>query len=117
MFKKPASRKPQDALSDRLKAIAERKPADQSYYRDIIQKKDRAQRLPTFKQAHVMMATGERLDVVIKNITDYGARIEFIRRTHLSDRIHISEPTLPLNTWAQVIWQSDGAAGVLFITR
>jgi len=117
MFKKPAPTKQQDALSERMKAIAERKPIDQSNYRDISYQSDRPRRTPTFKQAHLMMATGERLNVVVKNITDYGARIEFIRKTHLSDRVHLSEPTLPLNTWARVIWQSDGAAGVLFERR
>ena len=46
---------------------------------------------------------------------DTGARVEFMRDVELPDRVLLSEPTLQLKTWAYVIWQTRGAAGLQFV--
>jgi hypothetical protein len=48
-------------------------------------------------------------------ISNEGARIEFMREIPLPDRVLLSEPTLRLKTWAYVIWQTRGAAGLQFV--
>lgn len=115
MFKK--TEKP-DPMADRLRKIAA-KPAieDVSAYQDEPRKQDdnRPKRQPTFKQATIQLRSGERLDVVVKNVSDTGARIEFFRKVTLTDSVLLTEPTLQLRTWAYVMWQTDGAAGLQFV--
>ena len=65
--------------------------------------------------ATLAFITGERVDVVVKNVSDTGARVEFMRDIQLPDRVLLSEPTLRLKTWAYVIWQTRGAAGLQFV--
>jgi hypothetical protein len=72
-------------------------------------------RKPTFKAATLAFITGERVDVVVKNVSDTGARVEFLRDIQLPDRVLVSEPTMRLKTWAYVIWQTRGAAGLQFV--
>ena len=43
-----------------------------------------------------------------------GARVEFLRDIQLTDRVMLSEPTLRIKTWAYVVWQTRGAAGLQF---
>jgi hypothetical protein len=38
-----------------------------------------------------------------------------MRDIELPDRVLVSEPTLRLKTWAYVIWQTRGAAGLQFV--
>ena len=44
-----------------------------------------------------------------------GARVEFMRDMQLPDRVMLSEPTLRIKTWAYVVWQTRGAAGLQFV--
>lgn len=75
----------------------------------------RARREATFKQGTVTTRGGERVPVVIKNVSATGVRIEFFRDVTLGDHVLITESTLRLNTWAEVMWQSRGAAGLKFV--
>lgn len=114
MFKKPE--KP-DPMADRLRRIAA-KPAieDVTEYKGEPKKEDaRPARQPTFKQGTIQLRSGERLDVVVKNVSDTGARIEFFRKITLTDSVLLTEPTLRLRTWAYVMWQTEGAAGLQFV--
>jgi DNA-directed RNA polymerase subunit E'/Rpb7 len=113
MFKKPSPDKP-DPLAERLRKIAD-VPAEDVTYSSVKPGEKRSERKPTFKAATLTFITGERVDVVMKNVSDTGARIEFMRDMALPDRVLVSEPTLRLKVWAYVIWQTRGAAGLQFV--
>jgi len=112
MFKKTPD-KP-DPLAQRMRKIAD-VPVEEVTYSSVTPDEKRSDRRPTFKAATLALITGERIDVVVKNVSDEGARIEFMREIPLPDRVLLSEPTLRLKTWAYVIWQTRGAAGLQFV--
>ena len=114
MFKKPDNNKAADPLGDRMRKIAA-VPAEEVKYSSVQTGQKRSERKPTFKSATVTTLGGERIDVVVKNISGTGARIEFLRDVSLTDRVIISEPTLRIKTWAYVVWQTRGAAGLQFV--
>ena len=118
MFKKPGEKKEGNPLADRMKAIASKPALDDSEYVDVNapKKDDRAQRQPTFKQGTLMMAAGERVDVVVKNISATGAKIQFFKHVVLTRKVIMAEPTLRLRKWAEVVWQKDGEAGLRFLS-
>jgi DNA-directed RNA polymerase subunit E'/Rpb7 len=113
MFKKPNTGKP-DPLAERLRKIAD-VPTEDVTYSSVAPSEKRSERKPTFKAATLTFITGERVEVIVKNVSDTGARVEFMRDMQLPDRVLISEPTLRLKTWAYVIWQTRGAAGLQFV--
>jgi len=113
MFKKTAPAK-STPLAERLRKIADVQP-DEVTYSSVHPGEKRSERKPTFKAATLTFITGERVDVVVKNVSDTGARVEFMRDMALPDRVLLSEPTLRLKTWAYVIWQTRGAAGLQFV--
>jgi hypothetical protein len=115
MFKKPDTGKTPDVLASRLKAIAAKPALEQAEYTTLNLKNGRAPRNATFKQATLTLSGGERFDVVMKNISDSGARVEFFSKGVLSEYVTISEPTLRLKLRARIMWQTDGAAGLQFI--
>ncbi len=113
MFKKPDNNKV-DPLADRMRKIAAA-PHEDVQYSSVQTGQKRAERKPTFKSATVTTLGGERVDVVVKNISVTGARVEFLRDVALTDRVILSEPTLRIKTWAYVVWQTRGAAGLQFV--
>jgi hypothetical protein len=113
MFKKPVSNKPADPLADRMRKIAA-VPAEEVTYSSVQTGQKRSERKATFKSATVTTLGGERIDVVVKNVSGTGARVEFLRDITLTDRVMLSEPTLRIKTWAYVVWQTRGAAGLQF---
>ena len=103
-------------LANRIKAVAGSNPDGETEYVDTrIRPNDRAPRQPTYKHATIQLRGGERLSVVVKNISRSGARIEFFRNVALSDVVFLMEPTLKLRTWAEVMWEREGVAGIRFI--
>ncbi len=113
MFKKTSPARP-DPLAERLRKIADVQAEDVNYS-SVQPGEKRSERKPTFKAATLTFITGERVDVVMKNVSDTGARIEFMRDMTLPDRVLVAEPTLRLKVWAYVIWQTRGAAGLQFV--
>lgn len=109
MFRKNAT-KP-NMLGDRLKAIADVKPPEayEDAPRDV-----RAQRDAVFKPAIAVTAFGEKVPVVIKNISETGARVEFFQNRPLKERLLLSESSLALRCWAEVVWEGDNAVGLRF---
>lgn len=113
MFKKKNAANP---LTDRIKAVSGHDTSEEHRYVDThIRSGDRAPREPTYKQATIQMRTGERVPVIIKNVSKTGARIEFFKDVYLSDVVYLMEPTLDINTWCDVIWEEDNAAGLQFL--
>jgi len=116
MFKKPGSNKPpDDPLANRMRKISGAPPPEETSYSTIHQDNKRAARQATFKQATITTRGGERIAVVVKNVSDSGARIEYMREVSLGDHVLLSEPTLRIKTWAEVVWETRGAAGLKFV--
>lgn len=104
------------ALTDRIKAVTGHDVSEERSYVDThIRKGDRALRDPTYKQATVQLRGGERLPVVVKNVSDTGARIDFFKDVALSDVVYLIEPTLDIRTWCDVVWEEDNSAGLHFL--
>jgi hypothetical protein len=115
MFKKPDS-KPANPLNERLQRIAGKPALDDTAYQGAQPKKTaRSFRDATFKQATIRLQGGERMDVVVKNLSATGARIEFFRKVTLTDQVLISEPSTRLKRLAKVVWQKEGSAGLHFL--
>ena len=119
MFKKTLD-KP-DPLAQRLRKIVD-VPVQEATYpsvtpgdKRVTPADNRSNRKLTFRTASLALITGEQIEVVVKNVSDTGARIDFIRDVRLPDRVLLTEPTLRLKTWAYVIWQTRGAAGLQFV--
>lgn len=113
MFKKGKT-EPYDPLANRMRKIAD-VSVEEHTYSSVHEQSGRATREPTFKQGTITTRGGERIPVVVKNVSKTGARIEFFRDVTLGDHVLITEPTLRLNIWAEVMWQSRGAAGLKFV--
>lgn len=113
MFKKPNPDKP-DPLAQRMRKIAD-VSHEEVTYKGATTSEKRSERKPTFKAATLTLISGERIDVVVKNVSETGARIEFMRDLTLPDRVMLSEPTLRLRIWAYVAWQERGKAGLEFV--
>lgn len=113
MFKKPGKDTP-DPLGDRMRKISGAPPPEEKTYTSI-QDSKRETRQATFKQATITTRGGERIAVVVKNVSQSGARIEYMRDVTLGDHVLLSEPTLRIKTWAEVMWETRGAAGLKFV--
>lgn len=100
------------ALADRLRAIADR-PSPASGAAGPT----RSHRTATFKQATLTLEHGERLPVVIKNLSMTGARVEFFQNRDLEvhDYVRLAEQSTALNRGARVIWKRPGLLGLRFV--
>jgi hypothetical protein len=75
----------------------------------------RSQRMAVYKQGLAILAHGEKLPVVIRNLSTTGCRIEYFQNIRLEGRILVTEPSIPLRQFADVVWQGEGASGVEFV--
>jgi hypothetical protein len=75
----------------------------------------RTTRAPVYKQGVATLAHGEKLPVVIRNLSASGCRIEYFQNRRLEGRIRVTEPSIPLQRWGEIVWQGDGASGVSFV--
>jgi hypothetical protein len=103
-------------LNERLAAIAKRVPGDSAS--DAINPRPgtgRTLRRLVFRNATVEFSSGARLTVVAKNLSETGARIEFVAHATLPELVLFIEPTANLRRQARVVWQRGGAAGIEFV--
>lgn len=77
----------------------------------------RAERAAAWRPGTLVLLGGERLEVVVKNISATGARVEFVRSTHLPERVQLIEPLQGINRRAYVTWQDWGSAGLQFVSE
>jgi hypothetical protein len=103
-------RPPVDALKDRVRQIGDPAPKPTP-----VKTAPRAPRQALFRNGALSYGDGHRLTVVIKDLSDDGARIEFIQHVDLPDDVVLIEPTLHLKRAARVVWRSGGAAGLHFV--
>lgn len=76
---------------------------------------EREERRELYRQGVVVIQGGEKIAVIIKNLSARGARVETRERLVLSDEVVLSEVTLNLRRRAKVVWHRDGTAGLKFI--
>lgn len=112
MFGKKSSRVP-EAFAQRVHKVA----TTPSFVPEDPSVAKREARAAVFKPGTLTLQGGERMAVVVKNISRSGARIEFVRSDELPDRVMLVEPLQGLNTWAQVTWQRMGIAGLKFAPK
>lgn len=121
MFGRPKAPGGKAALADRVRHVGERKVAPAYEAPPPPEKaswtkpKDRAEREPHFRNGVLVLGGGQRLSVIIKNLSATGARIDFFVKTDLPDEVVLNEPTLKLMTRARVVWRLEGSAGLEFI--
>ncbi|HVY90381.1 MAG TPA: hypothetical protein VG942_16060 [Hyphomonadaceae bacterium] len=108
--RKPAT--PPAVAADRLAAVVS-KPAPTEYAGEG-DRNARRPRATVFKQAVAILPHGEKVPVVIKNLSVSGLRVEFFQNRTLGGRVMIEEPSLPIQKWADVVWEGDGAGGLKF---
>lgn len=101
---------PHDPFKERLRKVSERPAAPLAP-----QKAPRAPRQALFRNGALNYGDGHRMAVIIKDLSDRGARIEFFVNLNLPELVVLSEPTLRLRRSARVVWQTDGAAGLAFV--
>lgn len=104
-------RPPSDPFKERVRKLRER-PAQRSPAAENTT--GRAPREATFRNGTLVYGDGHRLAVVIKDLSEDGARIEFFQKIELPDDVVLSEPMMRLRREAIVVWRSDGAAGLRF---
>jgi hypothetical protein len=73
----------------------------------------RTAREKTFRTGAIVLEDGERVPVIIKDISERGARIEFVQHIELPASVTLIEPTMKRRQ-ATVAWQRDGVAGLHF---
>lgn len=73
----------------------------------------RAVRSDAWRPGTISFQTGERFDVVVRSISETGARIEFVRNAYLPDRVKLTAQGM--TRWAYVSWQTWGVAGLQFV--
>ena len=118
MFKKSNPPPPKNALAERVRQLSEPKQTARGPTETTAPgTKARTARQPVYKNGALTLGDGQKLKVVIKNLSAAGAYVEFFIKTDLRGDVVLTEPTLPLKRWARVIWQRDGAAGLKFIER
>ena len=97
-----------DPLSARVRMIAERRPSVAPAA------KARAERRAVFRNATILLDSGERFAVAVKDVGEGGARIEFFSDVPLAGAFTFIEPTLKLRRRARLAWRKEGAAGLTF---
>lgn len=115
MFKKPA---PENALADRIKKVAEAKPAqsflagERPAFTYNSKRQPRAERQAMFRNAALVFGS-QRVTVAITNLSDTGARVEFPGQPELPEQLTLV--TIGFKREAAVVWTRPGAAGLRFL--
>jgi hypothetical protein len=99
---------PQSGLAKRVRALAERS----SIAKTIAA---RPARQSVFRNASVLLDSGARHVVAIKDLSQAGARIEFFQDLPIAGEFTLSEPVSQLRRRVRVTWRTHRAAGLAFI--
>ncbi|MDP3736549.1 MAG: hypothetical protein Q8R02_04120 [Hyphomonadaceae bacterium] len=100
-----------------LAAIHSPKPQDCLDSLSAAAKENRARRESRYVSGILTLSFGERLPVVVKDLSKTGARVEFMRQVIFDETpvLLSASPALP-KVRAYVVWQERGAAGLRFET-
>jgi hypothetical protein len=106
---------PSEAFLSRLQAVVSK--ARPARHADTGESETRESRDIVFKQGVAVLPHGERVRVAIKDISASGCRIEYFQNHSLEGHLTITEPSIPLNRRAEVIWQREVASGLRFLDQ
>jgi hypothetical protein len=109
----PRTRKSTMISLDRISAITA-KPAPSNYV-EVGGRRPRASRHAVYKQGVAILSHGERVPVVIRNLSPKGCRIEYFQNRILEGRVLLEEPSISLRRWAEIVWHENGVSGLSFI--
>jgi hypothetical protein len=101
MFSKRPPNGGKPKLESRIRQIAESAPSVPRPPTPAVA--PRAARTPMFRSAVLLFASGERLEVVVKNMSRTGARVEFYLRTELPREVTLIEASMNLRKAARVV--------------
>lgn len=76
--------------------------------------KRQSERKEAFKQGLFLSASGERVQIVLKNISDTGARVDFFSGTAIFGQGELIVPSLGIKRSVRVVWKDQNSAGLRF---
>lgn len=97
--------------TDRIRAIAA--TAAPPAYRSVGGIAKRAVRVTLSRQCILETSDGGKLPALLRNVSHNGCRIEYASHAQPSGRVLIRDPNLSLELWGHVVWQAEGACGLL----
>ena len=106
-------------LTERMRAVsgANRADAAPGSSAKPIRNKRRTERKSAFKQGILISSSGERVEIVLKNISDAGARIDFFRGgSAIAGEAVLSVPTLGIKRNVRIVWKDQTSAGLEFVS-
>ncbi|MBL8536160.1 MAG: PilZ domain-containing protein [Hyphomonadaceae bacterium] len=114
---------PKSALADRMRRVTTHRPPAGADEWELLPPPPphasklhaRSERAPAYRQGVIVIEDGQRVTVVIKNLSASGARIEFFLKRELPAVITLIEVTKRIHRRARVVWQGDGVAGIEFL--
>ena len=122
MFGKPKP-PPKSALADRVRRVTTHRPPAGSDEWELQPPPPphssklfaRTERSPSYRQGVIVIDDGQRVTVVIKNLSVTGARIEFFLKRELPPEVTLIEVTMRIHRRARVAWQGEGVAGLEYL--
>lgn len=101
------------AFAERVRKISEAAPALAS--KQVTPPETRAPRALAYRPGTLIFVGGERVDVMVTNLSATGARVQHKRGTPLPERVCLKEGRTGKELWAYVTWQTWGVAGLQFV--
>lgn len=101
------------ALAKRVQKISEAAPSASAQLAAFSAK--RAPRALAYRPGTLAFVGGERMDVIVTNLSATGARVQHKRGTPLPERVCLKEGRTGKEMWAYVTWQAWGVAGLQFV--
>jgi hypothetical protein len=116
MFNKRQDKADASALAQRIRTISRKPAEDETAYVDtrIRASSKRPPRNPVFRHGSLQLPTGLKIQIVMKDVSSGGARVEFFERIELPGSVLLIEPTMKIRRWCRVVWQRDGVVGLQF---
>lgn len=114
---------PKSALADRMRRVTTHRPPPGADDWELLPSPTphnsklypRSERAPAYRQGVIVIEDGQRVQVVIKNLSATGARIEYFLKRELPREVTLIEVTMRIRRRARVVWQGDGVAGLEYV--
>lgn len=102
-------------LSARMQALTRAHDLAQIAKPKVYRESRSSPRVEVFKEGLLVTTFGEKLKVIVKNVSQGGVRVDFAcGSASIRGRLQVREPTLGIDRWACVVWKSHGSAGLQF---
>lgn len=74
-----------------------------------------SERTPSFKDATVTTMTGQKLRAVAVDMDDHGARVRFLTKPDIGDKVKVSISGVCTQRLAKVMWRDRNDVGLRYI--